>query len=427
MIESLELRHIGPAEQLGPLDFGRRINVLTGDNGLGKTFLLDIIFRMLTGAWPGRPAWPAAEVRKKAQPPEIIARVRGKAATSLVSTTFDAAREAWISKPGRPHMPGLLLYFRVDGRFSLWDPAQHYWRRSKDQANDSELSPALHLHPDEVWNTVVSADGKVISRGLIEDWVTWQQTNSPQFAALKRTLERLSTTEPLEPGQPTRISIEDIRSHPTLSLPYGEVPVVFASAGAQRILAISYLLVWSWFAHREAAALLGQEAESRMVVLFDEIETHLHPQWQRRLLPALLAAISELPGSATAQPEVQLLVSTHSPLVLASWEPDFDPELDQLITFTLDPETRKVQVETPPFYRRGDVLGWLVSEVFGLEQARSVPAEVTIEAAESFMRNEAGANPPQLRTLEAIHTELKRLLPGDDPFWPRWLVKTEQL
>ena len=44
------------------------------------------------------------------------------------------------------------------------------------------------------------------------------------------------------------------------------------------------------------------------VALVDEIEMHLHPLWQRRVMPALQAAF----------PNVQFIVSTHSPQVLAS-------------------------------------------------------------------------------------------------------------
>ncbi len=44
------------------------------------------------------------------------------------------------------------------------------------------------------------------------------------------------------------------------------------------------------------------------VLIIDEIELHLHPQWQRTVVGAMVAAF----------PEMQLIVSTHSPLVLAS-------------------------------------------------------------------------------------------------------------
>ena len=43
MISKLALRNVGPLPDR-EYRFGRRINALTGDNGLGKTFLLDLIW-----------------------------------------------------------------------------------------------------------------------------------------------------------------------------------------------------------------------------------------------------------------------------------------------------------------------------------------------------------------------------------------------
>ncbi len=59
-------------------------------------------------------------------------------------------------------------------------------------------------------------------------------------------------------------------------------------------------------------------------------------------------------------------------------------------------------------------------------QARSRDAERAIEAAEAFMSGERDKLPPGLRTEKTIHQELLRLLPGHDPFWPRWIVRREQ-
>jgi hypothetical protein len=55
MLRSLSLNRVGPADTLH-LDFDPRLNVLTGDNGLGKTFVLDIAWWVLTGSWPTQPA-----------------------------------------------------------------------------------------------------------------------------------------------------------------------------------------------------------------------------------------------------------------------------------------------------------------------------------------------------------------------------------
>jgi len=423
MLKALTLRLVGPAPQLGPVELSERLNLLTGDNGLGKSLLLDAAWWSLTGTWPAlRGAWPREESTRE-DPARMTALVEGKTKESLVESEYNYDTQSWDLKAGRPAMPGLVLYFRVDGRFSLWDPAKHYWRRSKTKQVDDPSQPdALHLALDEVWNPLLSSDGTPICRGLIEDWVTWQGKQSEEFKLLQKVLLALSPSpdETLEVGDvlsPYMLSPDDAREHPTLKLSYGRTPVILASAAMKRILALAYLLVWTWQGHQNASTALRQDPERRLVLLFDEPETHLHPQWQRRLLPALMDVAANL-GEGM---KVQLVVSTHAPLVLASVETLFDAERDRLFHFELEGGPR---VEVVPFNKYGDVGSWLVSPLFGLVQARSVDAEDAIRAAQRFMRGEGAENPEGLRTEEEIHQRLLEVLGGTDLFWPRWLVKT---
>jgi predicted ATP-binding protein involved in virulence len=52
---------------------------------------------------------------------------------------------------------------------------------------------------------------------------------------------------------------------------------------------------------------LANPLEGEGIVLIDEIDSHLHPQWQREVIPALLATF----------PNLQFIVTTHSPQVLS--------------------------------------------------------------------------------------------------------------
>lgn len=56
-------------------------------------------------------------------------------------------------------------------------------------------------------------------------------------------------------------------------------------------------------------------------MLLDEIDLHLHPTWQRRVIPVLKHVFSNL----------QFIVTTHSPLVLAGFEKEeiFQLKLDE--------------------------------------------------------------------------------------------------
>src|SRR4028119_2487349 len=57
MLKELHLKGVGPAPKFD-VEFADRLNIFTGDNGLGKTFLLDIVWWSLTGTWAGNPTLP---------------------------------------------------------------------------------------------------------------------------------------------------------------------------------------------------------------------------------------------------------------------------------------------------------------------------------------------------------------------------------
>lgn len=408
MLELLRLKNVGPAAHL-ELDFAKRLNVLTGDNGLGKSFALDVAWWALTRTWAGNVATPTREGKAT-----IEYRVTGKTGRAKpVTSQFRREDATWPISANRPSMPGIVVYIRIDGGFSVWDPARNYWR------NDSGRPAAYHFTADNVWDGL-DLDGVRVCEGLERDWVSWQEGRKPQFTSLEKVLAVLSPpAELLRPGPPRRLFLGEGRDRPTLLIGGHEVPVALASAGIRRALALAYFLVWAWHEHQVAARLLGKAPEKRFVILFDEPETHLHPRWQRQVLPSVLQAVRGLHGSSTGEP--QLIVATHAPLVLASLEPIFDPAQDELFHLLL--RDGKVSVESGMWAKQGDASSWLVSDVFGLEQARSSEAEVAIEAAEALMRGER-TEAPGLGTKQAIHAALKRLLPAHDEFWPRWIVTT---
>ncbi len=78
MLRSLHLKGVGPAPELS-LDLAPRLNLLTGDNGLGKSFVLDIAWWALTKTWSGQPAWPREETGIA---PEIEYEFLGRRASS---------------------------------------------------------------------------------------------------------------------------------------------------------------------------------------------------------------------------------------------------------------------------------------------------------------------------------------------------------
>jgi hypothetical protein len=413
------------------VELADRLNILTGDNGLGKTFILDIAWWALTADWAGLPAWPRPNHTPSEQArfqPQIKFQLIGKdgRAKPPTSRRFHFQRQEW-TRFGDSGVASLIVYARIDGGFSVWDPARKYLiAQSHSPPSEPWIrSPrsSYHFTPEEVWNGLTVLDA-TLCNGLIRDWVNWQnQPKTSPFGVLQTVVASLapSPDEPIEIGAPVRLSAVDVRDVPTLVLPYGNVPVVHASAGMKRVISLAYLLTWAWDEHKRACLLRRQKPVKHMLLLFDELESHLHPRWQRTLLPSLLR-VGEALG---AEVDLQILATTHAPLVLASVEPYWDEDRDSLFLFQLDEGAKQVSLRSLRWAKQGDAVGWLTSPVFGLDQARSREAENAIEAAEAFMRGDSASLRNGLRTKEQIHRELVRVLAGQDPFWPRWIVHSK--
>ncbi len=149
-------------------------------------------------------------------------------------------------------------------------------------------------------------------------------------------------------------------------------------------------------------------------MLFDEVESHLHPRWQRSILKALRDVGSALLGGA----ELQLIASTHAPLVLASAEPWFDPKQDAWLDLDLDGDPREAHLHRRSYTPRGTPGAWLTSEAFDLKTERgSMEAERAVLRARELLRRQADAS---LDEVMRVHKELRSVLPDVDRFWVRW-------
>lgn len=136
MLEHLRLKNVGPSAKM-EVEFAPRLNLITGDNGLGKSFLLDVAWWALTRKWPhdlnpnltsGYPARPTDPTK----PASIAFRIETKVKSVEYESPYVPRDEAWL--PGcettseRPTASG------CDGRSSS-TPAP-----ARDGARDSGKS-----------------------------------------------------------------------------------------------------------------------------------------------------------------------------------------------------------------------------------------------------------------------------------------------
>jgi predicted ATPase len=420
MLRRLQTKDVGPAREMD-LALGSRLNVLTGDNGLGKSFVLDLVWWVLTGSWAGEPALPSGgepRLRYEAESKE----------EANAEFRFETQTWSWLSVHQRAPR-GSVIYLGAE-RMAVFVLHRSQFPAAVGPAD--QATSAFVFEGRELWDGKYDAQGRPLCNGLIRDWVNWMRTRTSDpsptsrpaaFDVLERILAALSPgsdpAELLAAGPPRRVTIGDSREIPTLVTSWDSkpIPVTLASAGVRRILELAYTLVWAWQEHEQIAEILHQPPQRELFILVDEPETHLHPRWQQRILPALMAVAEVLDPEL----KLQLFVTTHSPIVLASVEPLVDAARDRLFHF--DDHDAEVRVETLDWIKHGNALGWLASEAIGLEGGgRSIEAERAIGWADAFMLGDYDEIPEPMRSREALDAELRRVLAADDEYWTYWFT-----
>ncbi len=87
------------------------------------------------------------------------------------------------------------------------------------------------------------------------------------------------------------------------------IPETLLSDGYRNFLWLLIEIAWRCYMLNP---FLGEKAfsETAGIVTIDEIDLHLHPKWQQRIIPIL----------AEAFPKVQFVITTHSPIVMSSFK-----------------------------------------------------------------------------------------------------------
>jgi len=415
MLKRLRIENVGPAQCMD-LSFTKGVNILTGNNGLGKSFVLDVAWWALTRQWP-QDVNPLVWTGRMASPPfgqsgQIRVEVTGKTGVhTAFDSTFDRKRAAWVLPQGRPAKQGLVVYAMLDGSFSVWDPARNYRKDSGETS--AERQPAFVFTHTEAWKGKENRDGSKSCNGILEDLVFWIMEKGEAYQQLKSALETLSPPqEPITLGEIERMM--DAQRYPCVRMPYknrNEIPVVLLSSAIKRMLGIAYYLVWAWQEHKIASQMTGEPETTDITVIIDEIEAHLHPRWQKSFLQMLKETVVNLTGCVNTQ----FIVSTHSPLVMASCE-DFFSEDDTWIDIDLcDGE---VIAKAKEFSKKGDVSKWLLSDAFDMESTRSVKSQKVLDEAQLLMK----ASAFDAKKALDMQKRLESVLPSRDSFWLRWNV-----
>jgi len=109
-------------------------------------------------------------------------------------------------------MPGLVIYVRIDGGFSVWTPRGTTGRDLLRGIRSAKSAIAFQFTQDKVWTGLTTGKGSeetVLCNGLLRDWILWQFQKKRLFKVLTDVLAGLSPhqDEVLRPGEPVRSRI----------------------------------------------------------------------------------------------------------------------------------------------------------------------------------------------------------------------------
>lgn len=368
MIKSLKTVNIGPGNV--DLKFGDRLNLFTGDNGLGKSFLFDIIWFAHTRTWPNevdpslRSGFVAKPVFQQKQEKSTI-EYKLSGGNTETKFTYDQTSLNWkASGKGAPVKSGLVFYVTAEGNYCFYDAS-----RTTDQL------PAFVFTERELW---LGNKLKSNMKGLEEDLQIWRKSNDEQdrrnYVLFLDLLQTLTGDEDAGLGENAMLDKAGSMILPSLNIGIQQsVPVVFLSTAIKRVLGIAYFITWAYGQHQiYARTNLNGETLKYITLLIDELDVHLHPKWQRSILPALL----KLERILDVDNPIQLFASTHSPLVMVSAETVWQEGQDCWIDIDIVGGT--VLTQTRPFVKLGTAKAHLEGEAFNLPSDRNKEAEAVV-------------------------------------------------
>jgi predicted ATP-binding protein involved in virulence len=226
-----------------------------------------------------------------------------------------------------------------------------------------------------------------VRQWVVNRWVRDTAVRAGDHADRTGDIQRFfATLSALTPGTPWSFAkVDPDRWEVLVQTADGVVPLERMSQGIISIIGWIGTLLYRLF---DAFPESEDPAREHALVLIDEIDAHLHPEWQRKLVPLMKEHF----------PNLQVIAATHSPLIVSSLSRDEVKVLERR-----DGAVVLREISEDPALLRVDQV--LTSDAFGLETTLSERAvKLRDEHAAIAAKSRSKRSPEEQARLDEIES-----------------------
>ncbi len=412
-LTGIKLGNIPPFADPITLSFHERVNVFIGPNASGKSTLLTMLYACFShSAWGERSLSEGIHAGSRFDVVELSEDWNEEDEPDLVLRSIPAIRIGSLREglPDSPE-PMNLEAFGDSAQEALDGPFSGSRWRCASGLIDQEL-PALPADPFNRRRTpgmikrlqfnkscaLADKCSKYICDEVIRDSNSHNYIYGPG-ADLRRMVNRSDVRSMELPILPSMgINTTDVRNFDALDDMDRPEPSAYPEGDDSIPIYLGHLssgtegtLLWiRWVALKVAHFYDFEEGwqNKPAILLIDEIENHLHPTWQRRVIPALLKHF----------PRLQIFATTHSPFVVAGLEAGQVHKLERdengVVTATTEPR---------------DVIGWTMDEILrGMMGVDEPTDQLTVDRANRLreLRGKDGLNEKEEEELNRLRRQV---------------------